>query len=288
LEPVGQIPELTKLQRGTVAQTLRNMEVSLSSILSVSYFITVNMRENLNSGVVSGTLPVLYVFLARSGKTIRDVSFVNIDEQGELQTGDKPGVRTPARGVKIVFTEDSGRTKTLYYFTTNLADEGKENAFLKYCRQQSRGDAFIKSASYLMHMGSFSRVRNFILDHSEAILQDDSGIPLSQFEAGKWFLHPYGNYVGTLTMFQEHYQPRLTELYQRKPQNPLDFGIGYQSRFSQSNLLLAIRNSGATDLADRKPGDASRRVEYDIGGILAKRPPAEFGRSGVQGEIKIY
>ncbi len=32
------------------------------------------MYQDLNTGPVSGTLPILYVFLARSGKVIPDVS----------------------------------------------------------------------------------------------------------------------------------------------------------------------------------------------------------------------
>lgn len=281
LEPVGQVPDLTKLPRWTVAQALRNIEVSLRSVLSVSYFITVNMRQDLNAGSVIGTLPILYVFLARSGKVIRDVSLVNIDEQGVLQTGDARGARIAARGVKILFTGNDGRTKALYYFSTSLSDEPKGIAFLQFCKQQSRGDSFIKSASYLLHRTGFSQTRDFLLDHSELVLQDDSGIPVSYFEAGKWLLQPFGRYVGTLNIFQEHYQPRLTEFYNRKQPNPMGFGIGYQSRFNDSNLLLAIRNRGAPDLTNAGLKDAvPRLLEFDKSGILREpRIPANSSAS---------
>jgi hypothetical protein len=106
---------------------------------------------------------------------------------------------------------------------------------------------------------------------------------------GKWFLHPFGNYVGTLNIFQDHYQPRLTELYQRKPPNPLDFGIGYQSRFNQSNLLLAIKNSGAPDLTGQGLKDASPDHEFGGGETLKKRVlPVHLRSSENDGEIGIY
>ena len=259
-EPIGQVPDLLKMSRGAIAQSLRNIEVSLGSILSVSYFITVNMRADFNNGPLNGTLPILYVFLARSGKVIRDVSLVNLDDQGNLQTGDGIREGSTARGVKITFAGDDGRQKTLYYFSTNIADEyNGKYALLKFCRQHSRGDSFLKSASYLLHMGSFSQVRNFLLEHSSLILQDDSGIPISQFEMGKWFLYPYGRYTQPLTMFSEYYQSRMTDLYQRKPPSPIDFGIGYSSRFNGSNLQLAIRNSGVPDLTAQVPNNAVPR-----------------------------
>ena len=260
LEPVGQIPDLMKLPRSAIAQTLRSIQVSLSSILSVSYFITKNMREDLNNGPASGTLPILYVFLARSGKVIRDVSLVNLDEQGNLQSGDGVRAKSTARGVKIVFASGDEQIKTLYYFSTSVADEPNgQYALLKFCRQFSRGDSFLKSASYLLHRASFSQARNFLLDQSAMILQDDSGIPFASFETGKWLLRPFGHYAGVLNIFQEHYQPKLTELYQRKQSNSIDFGIGYQSRFNQSNLLLAIRNPGAPDMTSLPPIDAVPR-----------------------------
>ena len=75
LEPVGEIPPLTALSHPTVEWTLRNLESSLGSLLSFSFFITKNMKTQLHEGPVYGTLPILYVFLARTGKTIHDVSF---------------------------------------------------------------------------------------------------------------------------------------------------------------------------------------------------------------------
>ena len=47
------------------------------------------MKTQLHEGPVYGTLPVLYVFLARTGKTIHNVRFVSLDEKGNFQTRTK-------------------------------------------------------------------------------------------------------------------------------------------------------------------------------------------------------
>src|SRR5271156_2726379 len=39
-EPVGDIPQLTDLSRGSVDQTLQNLQTSLNTILNISFFIT--------------------------------------------------------------------------------------------------------------------------------------------------------------------------------------------------------------------------------------------------------
>ena len=59
-------------------------------MLSYSFFQTKHMRRDLNSGQMTGTLPILYVFLARSGKTIHEVSFVSLDKDGTVLPSQGP------------------------------------------------------------------------------------------------------------------------------------------------------------------------------------------------------
>ena len=250
LEPVGPIPDLLKMSRWSALQGLRNIEGSLRSVLTVSYFITVDMYRDLNAGPIPGTLPILYVFLARSGKTIHDVSLVHLDEQATLQPGD--GIRPwkPVRGVKIVFSAPGGPQKTLYYFSGNLSDS-RLNHILQFCRSLGAGDSFVKSASYLLHQQSFSQVRNFLLTNSATLLQDDTGVPIAYFEPPKWRLRGFGRYV--MPIFPSYYQPRLQEFYQRTPPTPIDFGVGYRWRPNESNLLVAVRNETVADVTGAVP-----------------------------------
>jgi hypothetical protein len=244
LEPAGDIPPLTSLPRGTVQRTLRNLETEMSSLLSISFFITKNMRSQLNTGPVYGTLPVIYVFLARSGKTIHETKFVNLDSEGNERAPNEPGVKSTAKGVKIVFSAGEGPMQTLYYFSTNLANDGVKNSgFLAFCEKLGAADSFVKSASYLLHSGNFSTIRNFMLDHSATILQDDSGIPVRYFDRRQWQLQPFGRYSGPIAIFAQHYQPQMAEVFRRGQSIPMDFGLGYRWRINDSNLLLAQKTA---------------------------------------------
>jgi hypothetical protein len=245
LEPVGPIPDLMRLPRGSVAEGLRHIERSLSTILTLSFFKTHDMRMTLGASRVSGALPLLYVFLARTGNAIQDVSLIKLDAQGIPQpenTPSAPGMRNAAHGVKIVFAAADGRVRTLYYFGTNIANDGfKVSGFEKFCDRLGTGDAFVKSASYLLHSPNFSDVRNFLLGHTAQVLQDDTSIPVSYFAPDKWRLRPFGRYTGPIAVFARNYQPKLTQLFQKGRAESLDFGLGYQWRVSRSNLLLATR-----------------------------------------------
>ena len=283
LEPVGGVPDLTSLSPLVINGELRNLEISTGSLFNFSFFITQNMKTQLRNGPVYGTLPILYVFLARTGKTIHEVDLVSLDEHGNFQIADQAAAinngtdkpvhsqqRTAAPGVKIVFSDGSGPKQTLYYFSTNLADGSFERSgFSSFLAKLGPADSLIKSASYLLHKPHFVGVRKLLLNNSAIILQDDSGIPLIYFEATKWRLQAFGHYAGPISMFTNFYQPRMAELFQDA--SPLEFGIGYRWRNNESNLLLAQKgdeltaqaqpDASAAEAAPPSPKKTRRRVE---------------------------
>lgn len=241
LEPVGQVPNMAALPKGAVAQDLQELRGSLNSVLSYSFFITKKMKKELHTSNLTGTLPILYAFLARSGHAVRDTSFVEIDDQGDVHPGGDAASKGRSKGVKITF-EGSGHAKTLYYFSTDLSNDGvKSSGFLKFCDKLGRGDSFVKSASYLMHSDNFSTVRSFIVDHTSSLVEDDSGVPVRFLKKEDWELKPFGNYLQPISIFPRSYQRDLSAVFRKGPKEALDFGIGYRWHPRESNLLLAIR-----------------------------------------------
>jgi hypothetical protein len=236
LEPVGKIPELTNLSPVVINGELRNLESSLGSLFNFSFFITQHMKSQLREGPIYGTLPILYVFLARTGKTVHELNFVNLDQQGNLEIADL--TRGAAPGVKIVFSQGDGPKQTLYYFSTNIADDSFERSgFSAFLTKLGPADSLLKSASYLLHKNHFAKVRKLLLDSSETFVQDDSGIPLAYFERRRWRFLAFGRYQGPISIFANFYQPRMAELFRNA--NPMDFGVGYQWRKNESNLVVA-------------------------------------------------
>jgi hypothetical protein len=275
LEPVGSVPDLSRLPRGGMASALYNVEGSLESILSFSFFITKDMKTDLQEGQISGTLPILYVFLARSGMTVKSVSPISLDDQGAAYFAGENAGTNAVRGVRIMFAGSDGQEKTLYYFSTDLSNSGaKASGFLKFCATLAPGNSLVKSASYLLHSGNFTTVRDFLLANSATIIQDDSGIPLGYYSRKKWRLFPFGRYLGPIDEFPGRYQDSYAALFRRAP--PIDFGIGYRWRTNESNLLLSVRlpddgsaSPDATSSAEPPPPPPPRSRK--------PRPPADVG-----------
>jgi hypothetical protein len=247
LEPVGAVPDIGKIPKAATPRVLYTIQRSMSSLLNISFFKTKDMKTELRASPVSGTLPVLYVFLARSGKTISDVSLVRLAESGDVVTQTKSDSPAAAQGVKITFSSTpGGPAQTLYYFSTNLANNGfKKSGFEQFCEKLGEGFSLVKSASYLPHSGGFSDVRSFLLRKSAAIVQDDTGIP-ARFFGPDWQLRPFGRYLGPIGVFPGKYQPELAQVFRQH--GTLDFGVGYRWRPNESNLLLAVKRGAPAEL----------------------------------------
>jgi hypothetical protein len=244
LEPVGNVPDLRKLNSRELDGALNELRHSMASLLNFSFFQTKLLSGDLRLGRIVGTTPVLMVFLARAGKTIYDINFYDLASDGTLHPPEDK-TKTTSHAVKIAFSDNVGLKKTLYYFSTDVANKGvRSNGFLTFCDKLGVGDSLVKSASYLMHGDDFSDVRNFVLTHSNMILQDDTGVPIRFLDKG-WKLHPFGSYVGPIRMFAGNTQAAMFKLFREQKSGELNFGIGYRSRRGGSNLVLAVKNEPA-------------------------------------------
>src|SRR6201999_885349 len=84
LEPIGQIPSITPAARRALAPELAGLRASVGSALNYSFFITKQMKSSLAGSRLNGVLPVLYLFLARSGRTIHEVTLIGVDKEGAV------------------------------------------------------------------------------------------------------------------------------------------------------------------------------------------------------------
>ncbi len=241
LEPVGPIPDVARLRPGSLGAALDHLRTSIRHLLGFSYFITLDMDRHLRSGQMPGVLPILFVFMARSDKTIRNVEHLRLLPDGKIVSySDGPATRDVPRAVRITFAGADNVERTLYYFSTNLENKGiAASGFIPFIESLGPGDAFIKSASYLLHGSAFSRVRDLLLARSVNILQDDSGIPVRYFDEKVWTLQPHGRYTTPIPVFKGQYQPQLKALFDKGKPPPFDFSLGYRWRPGQSNLLHA-------------------------------------------------
>jgi hypothetical protein len=239
LEPIGQAPEITALNEGNVATALGEVRNSLGEIIQLSFFRTKDMKDDLQFATFQGTTPIMMIFLAKSGQYVKELEFLKLQKDGTLasQGPDHQG----ANAVRMVVSPRRvNQPKTIYYFSSDLSNGGFESTgFGTWISGQPKGSAYLKAASFLMHDGWFSKVRDHLLTHSHQIIEDDSGIPFRYFDPAVWNATLYGVYSGPIDLFKDSFQADLVAAYQAGKQ-PLAFGTGYKWRRGESNLMRFV------------------------------------------------
>lgn len=231
----------TKIEKPS-KETYKLYQNAVSDILNLSFFRTDDMKQELFNDTIDGVIPIISVLMVRSGREIVSIRNVRLTEQGAITDTKEDG--QPIEQSDMVefkyFRHGTNKLQTLYYLKADLSNGGfpRNKALTAYVNQFDAGTTvtFIKSASYLMHMTYFSGIREGILNHTSAVLQDDSGIPLPFYDTEKWDVTLYGTFEKPISMFGKYAQPELREAYEQADPKPLNFRIGYAR---QSNLQIA-------------------------------------------------
>jgi hypothetical protein len=250
LEPVGSLDALSKVKPDSLGGYFNALHTSLNAILKFSFFRTNSMEEDLRKEDLDGVIHVLLLFLKREGNGIISCKPFQIDSLGQKiyysSFSEQKSSTSKSKGLEIQFVSVDQQVKVLDYLSVNLSDPAlkKNQGLMAFIGKDSTCITYLKGASYLLHKAYFSRIRQSILTRSSAVVQDDSGIALHYFLSSnkKWKFQLYGQYTEPISMFRKLYQPSLDSLYQKQGAQPLGFGIGYNFKDNNSNLMIAIPN----------------------------------------------
>lgn len=211
---------------------------AMTNFFKYGYFITKEMHTDLHNAQIDGVCPVMTMLMATQGYEVISINYCNIDDNGNVVHTDQS---SNVLEIKF-FKTGSTHEQTLIYYSGDVQDKSFNPGLKKYLDNslsQHTVGTYLKAASFLMHWDSFSTMRNLALDHSLAIIQDDTGIPY-RFLSEKFDVTLYGAYMHPSKEFSTKcYQPDLAQLYAAKDGSvkPLPFRLGYT--YSRSQWQIA-------------------------------------------------
>jgi hypothetical protein len=259
LEIEGNIPRILALPKDRLSFNLTNLQNSVIDNIRDSFFYTLDMSSDLLRSDLKGTIPILLFMLARSDKEVLEVKRIKIDPMGSIEylNEDDPTPQTPndnvATGVEILF-RDSPRAEvqSIQYFCFNAEDKHfqQQKQIHTFFQSLKPTTTYLKSASYLMHNFNFSIIRNIVIDVSDFLLQDDTGIGYRFLDPKVWDFSYYGNYTRPIPLFANYYQSDLSEAFKAGQPKPLTFNMGYKS---STNLLAARRRPLPASSTEQNP-----------------------------------
>ncbi len=247
LERPGSMPDMESVTSVQFAKLLTDVRSAFRDIFERNYFITSYMTKQLTTPWIRGAVPVMATMMALMNRRI--VRIEPIDLFPELTHAfDAPDSKRPRlllRAVRIDFANPAtAATQQLYYYSLDASDKALEYypEFLNWVGQFKNSTALIKSASYLLHDGQFTKTRAMLLESSDFVVQDDTGIPYRFLDHSPWHVRLYGRYYKPIRPMEYAYQKDLEEAFKARTATvDLPFPVGYHWRGSQSGLILASR-----------------------------------------------
>ena len=247
LEHPGTIPEFkSNVKSDYLKLYFYSISRSIEDLLRMSFFRTSDMSYDMNNKYVTGTLPIMMLFMARSHNEIISIKPITLNTKGEIVYLDSikiyKGKDNYNKGIEIKFKDSETKTlKTVIYLCADISDKGLKlnNTFNQFLSNLDFNvTTYIKSASYLMHFGDFNTTMNVILTHTKYLLQDDSGVPMRFLKSDYWDIKYYGKYEKPIDSFKKFYQPELKTAFDNANQISFKVGYGYIS-----HQILARRKS---------------------------------------------
>ncbi len=253
LQPPGRLPGELPTGGGAEGE-LERLRSGFESLVEAGYFQQTDMDRDFEAERLEGVLPVLYIFLARTGHRPVAVRHIALDGEGRLS---EPGAEASA--VEIEFVRQGGdERRKLYYFARDLSDEGltRHPELPLFLRAIGPWNTFMKGAVYLLHMEGFRTLADLLSAESRTLLQDDSGLPLRHLDPDTWDLRFFGAYSQVLPVYREWFQEDLAAAFAGDPGiAPLGFAIGYHSQIGEGCLILANRDPANRGPAYRRPAE---------------------------------
>lgn len=246
LEPPGSLPNLNRIAADSLDRYFATIRKSLYSIVKFSFYQTKHMAKDFRNDALDGTLPNILIFLSRNGNDILNIEPVAILPSGKLVVKKFADYKKKNyKGLKITYSpSQSNSIREITYFSGDISNLGfsQDSGFYNYLQKLSFDGVFLKSASFLMHKDYFSGIRNIILRGARFVLQDDSGVPFRFFSKNQWGTRVFGSYDRPIKLFSNFYQKDFHAAYADSSKvGKLTFGIGYDWKPNQSNLMLASK-----------------------------------------------
>lgn len=252
LEPIGTPPAIEKMNEVQLTRLLTDVREAMANLLARNYFITSKMDKQMRGEELNGVLPIVMISMALAGVEILRIEPLRLAPPRQATQEDNAASTTrprrKLRGVSIEFRRPGSPVpQRMVYFSADASNAGiaRYPQFRDYLRALAPTTTLIKSASYLLHVGEFRKMRDVLLEVSGFLVQDDTGVPYTVLAKRGWRLSVYGRYQVPIPPFERHYQPELAEAYYVQDPPSLPFRFGYRRNFGddRTHVMVAQRAS---------------------------------------------
>ena len=249
LEPPGEVPALAQMDETQLGELFKDLRGALNDLVALNFFITPNMKEDIQTSSLQGTVPVMLAMMGLLDLRVLSVEPYDPWLPGQASVKRRAGTPPlPLHAVHIEFEDRSGTRRTLEYLSLDVSDAqlAYYPEFIGWLRAFESPTILLKSASYLLHGSNFRKVRGAIRDRAGLIVQDDTGMPYRMLRDSGFEISLFGQYEHPVKLFENRYQKDLDTAFESAGNpEPVPFPFGYNWRKEgRSGVIVARRPAG--------------------------------------------
>jgi hypothetical protein len=259
LEPAGDVRPIDRLAGDRLPSELATHRGHIERLFAKAHSRTDNLDKEAHTelpGEIIFALAALVVYGAEPVSLryfrLRDDGSLAFVSQADISAAAKnaKALRKLFENAELRFRRagDGGNpVQVLRHIAFNLDDDHMraDPALLAYLNARGEVAAMTKAASHLLWSSHFSLMRGWLLEHSDWMVSDSTGISPRFAKAAGFTQETYGRFDGPAPfgLFNDGDSRDFRALFASQPERQLGFRYGYPDRDGHAHLIVTSRLS---------------------------------------------
>jgi hypothetical protein len=270
LEHGGDPRRLKSLTSEELSKSLALFRRTIRQLLTLDDSASEDLMK-IQRGGIPGQLAFFMVGLAVHGQEPVSLRYFRLEPDGKIHylTAEDIAASEPKRAQKLNtiwnapdFSEAFSNLEVRFrpvdkadavpqvhrHIAANIANGplAKDPSLLRHLESKGHVSAMVKAAMYLLWMGDFSTIRNYLLTNADFTFSDTTGIPPRYAAKAGLVQETYGSFEGTfIPAFQGPAYQKETdafkELWRSQPHRDIAFRYGYPDVNHRGHLMVTRR-----------------------------------------------
>jgi hypothetical protein len=258
LEPAGDVRPIDRLARDRLASELASHRGHIERLFAKAHSRTDNLDKEAHTELPGEILFALAALVVHGAEPVSlryfrlrpdgSPAFVSEDDIASAARSPK-ALRKLFENAELRFRRngDGGNpVQVLRHIAFNLDDQHlrADPALLAYLDHQGKVAAMTKAASHLLWSSHFSLIRGWLLEHTDWMVSDSTGIPPRFARPAGFVQETYGTFDGPAAfgLYNDGDAHDFKALFSAQPLRELAFRYGYPDRDGHAHMIVTARS----------------------------------------------
>lgn len=260
LEHAGDPTQLDGLGPYKLSVALRDLRAQVRGLLKAHDSTTVNLQASQH-GPLPGQLSFFLIGTAALGYEPVSLRFFKLEDDGSIHyysaeeveaLDDRKARQTKRNAAKVthspvfsnaeLIVKKDGVEVVHRHVAANLDNRHfRDSALHKHLTAKGQVVAMTKAASYLLWLGAFAAIRNYLMSNAVFMVSDSTGVPPRYARKAGMTQTTYGRFAGPFLEASDKHAEAFRQLWASQPRRKLPFRYGYIDSAGSVHMIVTKR-----------------------------------------------